>query len=62
VTAVKQNTRLQLTEAGRAVLAGQEDHVALNGVDRWVGGVHLTGRAVRWRWNDGIEATTASDR
>jgi hypothetical protein len=60
VTAVEQNTRLQLTDAGRAVLAGQEDDVALNRVDCWIGGVHLTGRAVRWRWNDGIEAMRTS--
>jgi hypothetical protein len=30
--------------------------VALNGIDRWIGGVHLTGRAVPWRWNDATEA------
>jgi len=33
-----------------------EDHVGLNGVDRWIGGVHLTGRAVRWRWDEGTES------
>jgi hypothetical protein len=49
-------TRLRVTEAGRRVLAGQADHVALNGLDRWVGGVHLQGEAARWRWDDGIEA------
>ena len=32
-----------LTDAGRRVLDGQEDHVALNGVDRWIGGVHCQG-------------------
>ncbi len=35
------NARLALTDAGRAVLAGRENHVALNGIDRWLGGVHL---------------------
>jgi hypothetical protein len=49
-------TRLRVTEAGRRVLAGQADHVARNGLDRWVGGVHLHGEAARWRWDDGIEA------
>ena len=33
---------VSLTDAGRRVLAGQADHVALNGIDRWIGGVHLT--------------------
>jgi hypothetical protein len=30
-----------LTEAGRRVLSGQADHCTLNGVDRWIGGVHV---------------------
>jgi hypothetical protein len=24
----------------------------MNGVDRWIGGVCLLGRDVRWRWDD----------
>ncbi len=31
----------RLTSAGRAVLAGDENAIALNGIDRWLGGVHL---------------------
>ena len=34
---------LVLTTDGAAVLAGRADHVALNGVDRWLGGVRLKG-------------------
>jgi hypothetical protein len=34
---------LALTADGAAVLAGRADQVALNGVDRWMGGVHLKG-------------------
>jgi hypothetical protein len=30
-----------LTDAGRAVLAGAADHIELNGIDLWLGGVHL---------------------
>jgi hypothetical protein len=37
------------------VLAGGVDQVALNGIDRWIGGVHLRGRHVQWRWDDGTE-------
>ena len=55
---VDRHNRLRLTGPGRRVLDGEEDHVALNGVDRWIGGVHLTGRAVRWRWDEGVEAIT----
>lgn len=31
-----------LTAAGRLVLAGSENFIALNGINRWIGGVHLT--------------------
>jgi hypothetical protein len=27
------------------------DAVRVHGIDRWIGGVHLEGRAVPWRWN-----------
>ena len=37
---------------GEEVLAGQEDHVALSGIDRWWAGTHLQGRAV-WRYDRG---------
>jgi hypothetical protein len=53
-------TRLRLTAAGRRVLAGQADQVALNGIDRWVGGVHLHG-AARWRWDEGTESVVGTD-
>jgi len=42
---------LALTETGRRVLAGKDDHIALNGIDRWIGGVHLHGHQVPWRWD-----------
>ena len=34
-----------ITETGRQVLAGEANHVALNGIDDWAGGVHLKGRS-----------------
>lgn len=40
-----------LTPAGSEVLAGREDHVRLNGIDRWLGGVHLEGSEAMWRWD-----------
>ena len=39
-----------LTEAGREVLGGRADQIRLNGIDRWMGGVHLTA-AKSYRWN-----------
>jgi hypothetical protein len=56
---IDRHTRLRLTEAGRQVLDGHIDHVALNGVERWIGGVHLSGREVRWRWDEGTESIVA---
>jgi DNA-binding transcriptional MerR regulator len=41
---------LRLTRLGEQVLDGQEDRVALLGLDRWVGGTHLT-PAAAWRWD-----------
>jgi hypothetical protein len=52
---VDRATRLRLTDTGARVLAGLADHVALNGIDRWIGGVHLRGHHVPWRWDDGTE-------
>ena len=37
---------LRLTESGARVLAGEADHVGLNGIDRWLGGVHLIAEPV----------------
>lgn len=41
---------IALTDAGREVLSGRADHIRLNGIDRWMGGVHLTA-ANSYRWN-----------
>lgn len=40
-----------ITEAGNSVLSGAADRVALNGIDEWLGGVHLLGHANIWRWD-----------
>ncbi|HYH79168.1 MAG TPA: hypothetical protein VEX86_05205, partial [Longimicrobium sp.] len=49
-----------LTDTGRAVLEGREDHVRLNGIDRWLGGVQLQGRESAWRWNADARALVAA--
>jgi len=36
------------------VLAGKADHITLNGIDRWIGGVHLFGNQVPWRWDERV--------
>jgi len=42
---------LALTRDGESVLHGDADHITLNGVDRWLGGVHVTTETL-WRWDD----------
>jgi RNA polymerase sigma factor (sigma-70 family) len=42
---------IALTDDGRRVAAGDADWIALDGIDRWLGGVHLVGRDVPWRWD-----------
>jgi hypothetical protein len=43
--------RVALTRVGRDVMAGEADYVHANGLDRWVGGVYLSGFGPSWRWN-----------
>jgi len=42
------NQKVALTEFGTSVLMGAANHVRHNGVDRWIGGVHLTSGACYW--------------
>jgi hypothetical protein len=47
--------QIELTEAGKQVLAGSANHVALNGIDRWIGGVHLRPGRPAWRYDERLE-------
>jgi hypothetical protein len=41
----------EMTEAGDSVLNGEADFIELNGIDTWLGGVHLFGKEDVWRWD-----------
>ena len=43
---------IRITPFGREVLAGRADWVRANGIDRWLGGVHLQGGEAAWRWDE----------
>jgi RNA polymerase sigma factor (sigma-70 family) len=43
--------KVMITDAGRSVIEGRADHIELNGIDRWLGGVHLKGDRAAWRWD-----------
>jgi hypothetical protein len=57
--AVEGSTRLALSAAGARVLDGRDDHARLNGIDRWIGGVHLHGEPA-WRFHEGTETIVAT--
>lgn len=44
-----------ITEAGAAVISGAADQIELNGIDYWLGGVHLQTPANIWRWDETTE-------
>jgi hypothetical protein len=41
----------RLTRKGEDVLAGNDDRIDGNGIDRWIGGVHLHGPDSPWRFD-----------
>lgn len=43
--------RVRLTDLGKNVLRGEQDWIAVNGIDEWYGGVHLQGHLIQWRWD-----------
>ena len=46
-----QKNEFAVTAAGQELLEGKADWIKLQGnVDRWLGGVHLTGTEAQWRW------------
>jgi hypothetical protein len=47
-----------ITETGRNVIEGRADHIELNGIDRWLGGVHLKGDRAEWRWDRALGRLT----
>jgi hypothetical protein len=50
---------LTLTAAGRDVLTGRADRVRLCGIDRWLGGVHVTTESP-WRWDPAMGVISPS--
>jgi hypothetical protein len=43
---------ISLTELGKQVAATRADWIAQQGIDRWLGGVHLVGENTPWRWDE----------
>jgi len=47
--------KFQITAAGGAVLADEADFITLNGIDEWLGGVHLHDPENLWRWDEAAQ-------
>jgi hypothetical protein len=50
--------QLTLTRDGERVLGQRADRISLLGVDRWVGGTHIT-PGTAWRWDQATRTLTA---
>ena len=45
------NGRLKVVHIGRAARVPRPAMLRLCGIDRWFGGVHVSGRGPAWRWS-----------
>lgn len=50
----------EVTERGQSALKGEEDFVRVNGIDLWLGGIHLQGMESAWRWDEEAEELLVS--
>ncbi len=57
---IVKHARLELTEFGRSVMEGAADFVVANGIDLWLGGVHLHGGNNLWRWDEQSQALVST--
>lgn len=48
---VQPKASFALTETGKAILHGESDFIEINGIDQWLGGVHLRPGNL-WRWDE----------
>lgn len=52
--------KLFITATGSDVLGNSQDHIALNGIDKWIGGVHLQSGSPGWRYNEQLSTLMPS--
>lgn len=56
------SSSFQITDYGHAVLLGVQDFVRTNGIDLWLGGVHLVGKEAAWRWDEEQQKLTSQNQ
>jgi hypothetical protein len=54
-------TSFEINDRGKQLLRGEDDFVNLNGIDQWLGGVHLKGEERVWRWDDVAQTLECGD-
>jgi hypothetical protein len=52
--------KLFITATGTDVLNNSQDQLALNGIDKWIGGVHLKSGSPGWRYNEELQTLMSS--
>jgi hypothetical protein len=57
---IVRTAKFEITDPGKSVLRGEADFVNLNGIDLWLGGVHLSQNNL-WRWDE-ASGTMVADR
>ena len=57
---VLHKAKFEITDLGRTVLRGDADFIQLNGIDLWLGGVHLNGNTSAWKWDDASQKLISS--
>lgn len=50
----------EINEHGKSALKGEEDFVRVNGIDLWLGGIHLKGNESAWRWDEDAQELLVS--
>jgi hypothetical protein len=43
--------QVNITRFGKALLESRENWITHNGIDRWLGGVHLLGKTMIWQYD-----------
>jgi hypothetical protein len=53
-------SEFEINEHGKSALKGEEDFVRVNGIDLWLGGIHLKGNESAWRWDEDAQQLLVS--
>jgi hypothetical protein len=54
------HSSFEINEHGKSALKGEEDFVRANGIDLWLGGIHLKGTESAWRWDEDAQELLVS--